>query len=32
MDDIKFVDVSISKSLESFAAAVDQDGFLYSWG
>lgn len=32
MDDIKFVDVSISKSLESFGAAVDTEGFLYTWG
>ena len=32
MEDVKFVDVSISKGLESFATAVDTNGFLYTWG
>jgi len=32
MDDTRFVDISLSKSSESFAAAVDIDGFLYSSG
>lgn len=32
MDDIRFVDFSISKGMDSFAAAIDVDGFIYSWG
>ena len=32
MDDVKFVDLSLSKGIESFAAAVDTNGFLYTWG
>ena len=32
MDEVKFVDVSVSKGMESFAAAVDTNGFLYAWG
>lgn len=32
IDDIKFVDIALSKSNEGFAAAIDQDGFVYSWG
>jgi hypothetical protein len=32
MDDTRFIDVSLSKSTDSFAAAVDQDGFIYTWG
>ena len=29
---IRFKDVSLGKGRESFAAAIDSDGFLYSWG
>lgn len=32
MDDAKFVDLSISKGIESFGAAVDTNGYLYTWG
>jgi alpha-tubulin suppressor-like RCC1 family protein len=31
-ESIKFKDLSISKGKDSFGAAVDVDGFLYSWG
>ena len=32
MDEVRFVDIELSKQSESFAAAIDKDGFLYSWG
>lgn len=32
MDDIKLVDASVSKGMEDFAAAIDAQGFVYSWG
>jgi len=32
MDEIKFVDVSINKTIDGFGVAIDQDGLLYTWG
>ena len=32
MEDVKFVEVCLSKSIDSFGSAVDTDGFVYSWG
>jgi alpha-tubulin suppressor-like RCC1 family protein len=32
LDDIRFVGISMSKSPDSFMAALDQDGGVYSWG
>lgn len=32
LDDIKFVDLKISKQPDGFAAAVDENGLMYSWG
>ncbi len=32
MDDIRFTDVCLSKSIDSFGSAIDTDGFVYSWG
>ena len=32
MDDIRFVDVALSKDLDGFGTAIDSDGFIYSWG
>jgi len=32
MDDIRFHDVSISKTQDAFGAAIDSEGFLYTWG
>jgi X-linked retinitis pigmentosa GTPase regulator len=32
LENLKFVDLKISKQNESFAAAVDDQGLLYSWG
>lgn len=32
MDDVKFVDISVSKGAESFASAVDTNGYMYTWG
>jgi hypothetical protein len=32
MDDLRFVDIQISKGLDSFASAIDNDGFIYTWG
>ena len=32
MDDTKFIDVSLSKSMDSFGSAIDTDGFVYTWG
>ena len=32
MDDVRFIEVAISKQADSFCAAVDDQGFLYSWG
>ena len=31
-DGIRFRDIAIGKGRESFAAAIDIDGFLYAWG
>ena len=32
MDDIRFADIALSKSIDSFGAAIDVDGSIYSWG
>ncbi len=32
LDDIRFTDIAISKQQNSFCAAVDEQGLLYSWG
>eukprot|EP00347_Sterkiella_histriomuscorum_P023139 403335798 len=32
MEDVRFVDVSLSKSYDSFGAAIDDQGFVYTWG
>lgn len=32
MDDVQFKDLSISKNQDPFAAAIDVDGFVYTWG
>lgn len=32
MEDVKFMDVSLSKSYDSFGAAVDDQGLVYTWG
>ncbi len=32
MEDVAFADLEISKQADSFAAAVDKDGFMYTWG
>lgn len=32
MDDIRFIDIGICKSQDGFGAAVDTEGFLYTWG
>jgi hypothetical protein len=32
MDEVKFVELEVSKQADSFAAAIDRDGFMYTWG
>jgi hypothetical protein len=32
MDDVRFIDVSLSKSNDSFGTAIDTEGFIYTWG
>ena len=32
MEDVRFLEVSLSKNIDSFGAAIDVDGFVYTWG
>ena len=32
MDDFRFVDVCLSKSMEAFGVSIDDQGFVYTWG
>jgi len=32
MEDIRFIDIAVSKQADAFGVAIDADGFVYSWG